>query len=51
MGLCVGEQEEVLPRVLDVLAKFAPTLIVRRGQCTAPKRLANLDGGSSKTVA
>ena len=30
MGLCVGEQEKVLPRVLDVLAKFAPTLDVRR---------------------
>ena len=30
MGLCVGEQKEVLPRVLDVLVKFAPTLDVRR---------------------
>ena len=48
MGLYVGEQEEVLPRILDVLAKYAPTLIVRKWQCTTPKRLANLDGGSAK---
>ena len=31
MGLCVGEHDEVLPRGLDVLAKYAPTLDVRKG--------------------
>ena len=31
MGLCVGEHDEVLPRGLDVPAKFAPTLNVRMG--------------------
>ena len=31
MGLCVGEHDEVLPRGLDVPAKYAPTLNVRMG--------------------
>ena len=40
IGLCVGELEEVLPRGLDVLVKYGPSLNVRRGQCTTSKRLA-----------
>src|SRR3954466_12913753 len=29
-------------KVLDAPARWTPTLIMRRGQCTVPKRLANM---------
>ena len=40
-GLCVIER--IVSRGLDAPAKFAPTLEVRKGQCTVPKRLAKVE--------
>jgi hypothetical protein len=39
------------PTGFGCTGEVCTTLNVRKGQCTAPKRLANLDGGSAKTVA
>ena len=33
-------EERIISRGLDAPAKFAPTLKVRKGKCTVPKRLA-----------
>ena len=47
MGLCVGEQEKV-PHGFGSTGEVCTTLNVSRRQCTSPKRLANMDGGSAK---
>ena len=50
-GLCVGEHDEDLPRVLDVPAKYAPTLNVRKGNAKYRRGQQYGGGSAMKTAA
>ena len=50
-GLCVGEHDEDLPRVLDVPAKYAPTLNVRKAMQSIEEPSKYGGGSARKTEA
>ena len=47
VGLCVGEQDEDLPRGWMYLRSMHQSQC-EKGQCKVPKRLAKYGGGSAK---
>ena len=47
VGLCVGEQDEDLPRGWMYLRSMHQSQC-EKGQCKAPKKLAKYGGGSAK---